>query len=85
MAVSKGSNRGWVKTLTELKSECNYNRPSGENWKTVKELKKIMGCGLNQIYDYVNKGMEGGKIEQFRGSDLNESGQRVRRTWYRLK
>lgn len=85
MAVSEGSSGGWVKALSELRSDCNYNRPSGDNWKTVKELKELMGCGLNQIYDYVNKGMEEGKIEQFRGSDINSSGQGVRRTWYRLK
>ena len=85
MAVSKRSSGGWVKALTELKSDCNYNRPSGENWKTIKELKELMGCGLNQIYDYVNKGMEEKKIERFSGSDINQAGQRVRRVWYRLK
>jgi len=82
MATSKGSDKTWVKTLSDLSDE---KQPSGEGWKTVAELKEITGHGPNLLYTKLGMGLKNGTIEKFSGSAMSDCGKMVRRVWYRIK
>ncbi len=84
MASNERDNKSWIKTLSEIQGG-RANQPSGDGWKTIKELKQIYKCGMVRMYDIVNQGLKEGKIEQYQGTSPSSSGRMVRRVWYRTK
>ena len=83
MATSKRSDNSWVEALDSFTDPT--KRPKGEGWKTVDELKELMGCGVNQLYKKIGVGLKAGKLERFSGAEMGNCGRMTRRVWYRLK
>lgn len=80
--------KSWVKKLDELATERGDMPPEFNkgDWFTIKEAKENFGYGDNRTRNLINKGIESGEIEIYKGSQWQkEKKQLVRQVWYRFK
>ncbi len=74
----------WAKNFEELVRR-DENRPTGDNWFTSEEFIKNSECGITRAYRAINKGIDEGKIEIYKGNVWSETHrQLVRAVWYRF-
>jgi hypothetical protein len=75
---------GWAKKLGDIPLP-NENKPSGDDWFTINELRSKMNWGKDRTYRYVSEKIDDGLIEVYRGNEFSDAhSQLVRRVWYRF-
>ena len=87
MGSSKGINGdlSWAKLLSEQHSSTGANRPTGDGWKTMRELLDLSPFGDNKTRELVKQKIDAGSVEAFSGSAFGKNGILGRRVWYRNK
>lgn len=74
----------WAKKLEQAGNE-KAQKPEGENWFTVHELRKETGYSINTAYAFIKANIASGKMEKQKGTEYSvEHQQLVRRVWYRF-
>ena len=76
--------RSWAKGLSDIPPP-NENKPSGEDWFTVNDLKEKTSWGKDRCYRYISEKLDDEKLEVYKGNEFSEAHkQLVRRIWYRF-
>lgn len=74
----------WAKKLEEA-GDSRSQKPEGEDWFTIHDLRKETGLSNNSAYEFIKEHIVSGKLEKVKGSEYSkEHNQLVRRVWYRF-
>lgn len=82
--MAKPQKINWAKTLDRMSVEKG-NEPLGDGWFTTAELMEKCNLGTTRAYRLINKNLNEGKLEMYKGSGYNETHKILsRRIWYRF-
>ena len=73
----------WAEKLYTENNSQSENKPSGEGWRTMKEIIEMSEFGQNKTRSIVNNAVVKGKMEAYNGSQESVLGRLVRQRWYR--
>ena len=80
--TSSSIDKAWADSFQQALTH--EKKPQGDGWKTAKQLIADYDIGKNRAMRALNKCLEEGKLEQFRGLQYN--GKRLQnQVWYRPK
>jgi hypothetical protein len=77
------SDKLWAQHFSE--TICNReNKPTGEGWRTLKQLRAMLNCSDTTANRYIRKAKQSGSIDYFNGTQII-NGKLCKQVWYRPK